>query len=273
MLKSNTLKVNREGSLCFITFPKFEKYKLRHAFTTRLGGVSEGIYRSMNLSFNVGDDREKVIKNYEIICNAIGIDTEDITLTKQTHTNNVIAVTEKNRGSGIYRPSDYDDVDGIITDCKNVAIVGHSADCCLIGFFDPVSQVIAVSHAGWRGTAAEIGRVTVQKMQKDFGCNPKDILVGLCPSISKCCYEVDTPVYNEFAKIDHLDTDSVFTKKQGDKYMLDLYEANRQILVHCGIKNENIDISDICTNCNGDDLHSHRASKGKRGVNGLIMEL
>lgn len=266
--------MNLKGSLCFITFNKFNGYPaLRHAFSTKLGGVSGGCFGKMNLSFKVGDKKPDVLENYKIFCDGIGISSEHIVLSQQTHTANVRIVGKNDIGKGIYRDSDFTDVDGLITAEPGVALVTHSADCCLLAFFDPEKNVIAASHAGWRGTVAEIGKVTVKKMQEKFGCNPANIIAAVAPSICKKCYEVDSPLFDAFSKIDYLDLDTIFFKKENGKFLLDLWEANRQILINAGLKNENIEITDICTNCNPQFLHSHRATGGKRGVNGLIMEL
>lgn len=274
MIKTKTHKVNRKGSLCFITFPIFEKHlELRHAFTTRHGGVSEGCFEKMNLSFNVGDNRQNVIENYNIICNAIGVKTENIVLSRQTHTANVLVVGKEHCGTGIFREYTYNDIDGLITNEPRVALVTHSADCCLLAFYDPNKKVIAAAHAGWRGTVKEIGGEMLKKMQEQFGSNPQDILVALAPSIGPCCYEVDTPVLDQFKELEYLNLDKIFSNKGNRKYMLNLWEANKQILMHYGIKEENIELTDVCTNCYNKDFHSHRATKGKRGVNGLIMEM
>ena len=274
MLNSKSLKVNRKGSLCFITSEKLGQFNnLCHAFTTRKGGLSTGYFSEMNLSFTTGDNRETVIKNYENLCEALEINPQHLVLSRQTHTANIKIVTKSDCGKGIYKPFDYSDVDALVTNTPGVAIVTHSADCCLLGFFDPQKKVIASAHAGWRGTVKEIGKKTVQTMQQQFGCNPDDIIAFIAPSIGKCCYEVDDPVYSEFLKLTYLDIDSIFTGKPNGKYMLDLWEANRQILINSGIRNANIDITDLCTNCHCDEFHSHRATAGKRGVNGLIMEM
>lgn len=273
MLKTSTLKIIDNNGLKYIKFPKIEALGItNHAFSTRLGGVSEGIYSSMNLSFNRGDDKEKVFKNYEILCGAENIDTKNLVLSAQTHTNNVKIVSKEHCGTGITKPS-FCDVDGLITNNRQVALVTQYADCTPLVFCDPVKKVIATAHAGWRGTVKEIGKVTVEKMHSHFGCNARDIVAGIGPSIGKCCYEVDDPVYNEFKKLEYLDFKNIFTSKSGGKYMLDLVEANKQILVSAGILPENIDCSDICTCCNCDTLHSHRASKGQRGNLALIIEL
>ena len=273
MLKTSTLKIIEKGELKYIKFPKIDALGItNHAFSTRLGGVSTGIFSSMNLSFNRGDERENVLENYKRLCDAENISTENLVLSCQTHTNNVKIVTREHCGTGITKPS-FSDVDGLITNERQVALVTQYADCTPLVFCDPVKKVIATSHAGWRGTVKEIGKVTVEKMCSHFGCEPQDIIVGLGPSIDKCCYEVDDPVFNEFKKLEYLDLESIFSAKGGGKYMLNLVEANRQILINAGILPHNIDCSDICTCCNSDSLHSHRASKGQRGNLALIIEL
>lgn len=272
-MKSNNLKVIKKGDLTYITFPKLENTGIvNHLFSTRLGGVSKGQYSSMNLSFTGGDKRENVMKNYEILCSAIGTKVNRLVLSKQTHTNNVLTVTENDCGVGIFKPS-FQDIDGLVTNKPQVALVTQYADCTPLLFCDPVKKVIATSHAGWRGTVKEIGKVTVEKMTREFGCDPKDIIACIGPCINKCCYEVDTPVFEAFSALMYLDLSKIFTQKSQDKYMLDLVEANRQILINAGISPDNMDISDICTCCNASELHSHRATNGKRGNLAAIIEL
>ncbi len=246
---------------------------LIHGFTTRMGGISRGQYSAMNLSFNTGDNPETVRDNYKIICSELGINPENLVLSRQTHTANIRIVTKDDCGKGVFRDFDYNDIDALITNVPEVALVTHSADCCLLAFYDPVKRVIAAAHAGWRGTVGQISLKTVKKMQTEFGCEPADIILGLAPSIGSCCYEVDDPVYNEFIKLEYLQIERVFTPKGNGKYMLDLWEANRQILLHSGISDKNIDITDLCTNCHSFAFHSHRATAGRRGVNGLIIQL
>ncbi|MBQ1988382.1 MAG: peptidoglycan editing factor PgeF [Clostridia bacterium] len=272
-MKSNNLLITEKGDLIYITFPKLtECGAVRHVFSTRSGGVSTGDCASMNLSFNKDTNRENVLKNYEILCTAVGIDTSHLVLSHQTHTNNVLCVTTDDCGTGITKPS-FSDIDGLITNEPGVALVTQFADCTPLLFCDPVKKVIATSHAGWKGTVKLIGKVTVEKMVNEYGCDPKNIIAGIGPCIGKCCYEVDDPVYNEIVKIPFLNLDKILSPKDNGKYMLDLVETNRQILIHSGIKAENIDVSDICTCCNSNSLHSHRATKGKRGNLAAIIEL
>ncbi len=272
-LKSNTLNVINKGDLTYITFPKLTATGIvRHAFSTRLGGVSKGQYSTMNLSFLNGDSRDNVLENYKILCDDIGVDINHLVLSRQTHTSNVKCVDEKHLKTGVFKDS-FSDIDGLITNVPNVALVTQYADCTPLLFCDPVKKVIATSHAGWRGTVKEIGAVTVEKMVSEYGCLAKDIIACIGPCISSCCYEVDTPVYNEFAKLSYLKLNDIFLNIADGKYKLNLVEANRQILINAGIKAENMDISDICTCCNSKLLHSHRATNGKRGNLAAIIEL
>ncbi|MBR7132173.1 MAG: peptidoglycan editing factor PgeF [Clostridia bacterium] len=272
MMKSNNLTIVKKGDLQYIQFPKLARLDcVRHIFSTRHGGVSKGEFASMNLSFS-RDDRETVLKNYEILCGAVGIDTANLVLSHQTHTNNVLCVDKSHCGTGVALEP-FSDIDGLITNVPGVALVTQYADCTPLLFCDPVKRVIATSHSGWRGTVKQIGKVTVEKMVSCYGCDTKDIIAAIGPCIGKCCYEVDDPVYELFLVIPDFDTEGVITVKGGGKYMLDLAEANRRILIGAGIKPTNIDVSDICTCCNSEHLHSHRATGGKRGNLAAIIEL
>ena len=274
MLTSNSLNINEKDGIMYITFPLFCKSGIvNHAFTTRIGGVSEGMYSSMNMSFTNGDSERKVFENYRRICAVIGTNPEMAVLSQQTHTNNVRIVTEEDIGKGIVRGRDYTDVDGLITNIPGVTLVTQYADCTPLLFCDRVKKVIATSHAGWRGTASEIGRITVEKMKESFGCNPKDIICAIGPSICQSCYEVDDAVYLPLSKIPYLKLDKIFIKKENGKYNLDLWETNREILINAGICPENIDVTDLCTNCHPDVFHSHRFTKGKRGNLAALIAL
>lgn len=272
-MKSNTLKINQKDDLVYITFPKLEACgAVRHTFSTRLGGVSRGQYSSMNTSFLGGDEFQSVEENYRRLCNAVGIDVSHLVLSRQTHTNNVRIVTAKDCGTGYTKPP-FTDVDGLITNESGVALVTQYADCTPLLFCDPVKRVCATSHAGWRGTVSQIGRVTVDKMVNEFGCRRDDIIAAIGPCICSSCYEVDTPVFDAFVT-SGIDITDVFCEgKDENHFMLNLVAANKNILISAGIREENIDISDICTCCNAGELHSHRATGGKRGNLAAIIEL
>lgn len=264
-IKSENLHIIEKGDLKYITFPSLCADGVKHAFSTRFGGVSEGIFSTMNLSFSRGDSDEKVLENYKIICSALGVDYNKCVLSKQTHTTNIRIVAPADIGKGIIKERDFDDVDGLITNIPGVTLVTQYADCVGLLFYDPIKKVIAASHAGWRGTVGEIGRKTVEKMHEAFGSEPSDILAAIAPSIGKCCFEVDTPVYEEFIRLQNVDLNRIIDDKGNGKYNIDLWECNRQILINAGVLASNISVTDLCTKCHSDIFFSHRATQGKRG--------
>lgn len=274
MFDPKNLVLNVKNDVPFLTFPKLDTHKGQiHAFSTRLGGVSKGDCSSMNFSFMLDGDDAAVRENFSRFCSAFGANPENVVLTKQTHTANVKIVTKEDAGNGLTRDNAFSDVDGLITNEKGLVLVTQYADCTPLVFYDPKKRVVATSHAGWRGTVSMIGAKTVELMQKNFGCIPADIIAGIGPSIGCCCYEVDDPVINEIKKHSFLNFDDCFKAKDGGKYMLDLKEVNRQILINSGVRNENIDVSELCTCCNSNVFHSHRATGGKRGTLAMMISL
>lgn len=304
------LRLHRaENGVAYLTFPGLERTgAVRHLFSTRVGGVSEGIYASMNLSYTRGDKKEAVDENYRRIAAVLGCRAEDMVCSDQTHTDHIRLVTAKDRGKGVIRPKDYRDVDGLITQERGIVLCTFFADCVPLFFVDPVRKAIGLSHSGWRGTMQKIGKKTVEEMGKAFGTKPEDIHAAIGPSICQDCYEVSEDVIGEFRKAfpgiresseisylqrespeqAYLETGSAipevhneshgrscslwFRTKPG-KYQLDLWEANRQVMLEAGIPAEQIEVTDICTCCNPDFLFSHRASHGQRGNLGAFMKL
>ena len=251
----------------FLQYPLFENTKVvNHGVSTRLGGVSEGIYSSMNLSFTRGDKDECVLENYKRMAAAVGVSQEKMVCSRQTHTTNVRIVTAEDAGKGVIRERDYDDVDGLVTNVPGICLVTFYADCVPLLFVDPVKRVIASSHSGWRGTASRMGQVTVETMQREYGCRPEDILAAIGPSICQDCYEVSEDVILEFQKsfAEELWKD-LYYKKENGKYQLNLWKANEHVLLESGILPEHLAVTNLCTCCNPDLLFSHRASNGKRG--------
>ena len=258
----------------YLTFPLLEKEEgIRHLFSTRVGGVSEGIFSSMNLSYTRGDDKAAVDENFRRIGEVLGLPSEHFVLSDQTHTTNVKIVTKEDLGKGVTCPKDYTDIDGLITNESGIILGTFYADCVPLYFYDPVKKVIALSHSGWRGTVAGMGRVTIEKMHAEFGCNPKDIRVCVGPSICQDCYEVSEDVAEEFAKAFPDKENEILLAKANQKYQLDLWKANEILLLDAGIKKEHLQITDICTCCNPEYLFSHRASQGKRGNLGAFLVL
>ena len=272
-LKGMNVK-EREG-VAYLTYPAFESLPgIVHGFSTRLGGVSSGIYASMNLSFTRGDEEKAVRENYRRLAAAMGFAPEDIVTSDQTHTTNVRVVTEEDRGNGITRPRPYKDVDGMITNVPGLVLATFYADCVPLYFVDPVHRAVGLSHSGWRGTVGKIGEVTIRKMEEEFGSCPEDIYTAVGPSICQDCYEVSEDVIDQFRDaFDKKYWDSLFYAKPDGKYQLNLWEANRRILIDSGICQEHISMPNLCTCCNPDFLFSHRASKGRRGNLGAFLGL
>lgn len=266
-----------ENGVTYLTFPGLERTgAVRHLFSTREGGVSEGIYASMNLSYTRGDEREAVDENYRRIAACLGSSVEDMVCSDQTHTDHIRLVTAADRGKGVIRPKDYADVDGLITQERGIVLCTFFADCVPLFFVDPVRGAIGLSHSGWRGTVQKIGKKTVEEMGKAFGSEPKDIHAAIGPSICQDCYEVSGDVIEEFRKAfpeEMRAEGSLWYMTRPGKYQLDLWEANRQVLLEAGIPAGQIEVTDLCTCCNPQLLFSHRASKGKRGNLGAFMKL
>lgn len=267
--------IKQTGETPVLQFSIFNQTDMvKHGFSTRFGGVSTGIYASMNLGQSRGDDPEKVQQNYRIIADTIGVSTEWMVCSDQTHTTNVKVVTKEDAGKGLLQPKDYQDIDGLITNVPGLCLVTYYADCVPLLFLDPVQKVIASSHSGWRGTVGHMGEITIQKMQSEFGCRPEHILAAIGPSICQDCYEVSEDVIQQFQQAfpENIWADLYYRKENG-KYQLNLWKANEWILLNSGILPEHLAVTNLCTCCNSDLLFSHRASHGKRGTLAAFLAL
>lgn len=252
---------------------RFSAYKaeswLTAGFSTRIGGGSEGIYSSMNLSFSQGDDERLVRKNHKIMAAALGVEPDNMVYSHQTHTTNVLRVNMEHAGMGITRDRSFHDVDGLVTDVPGLMLVTAYADCVPLYFADRRLHVIGLSHSGWRGTVNNMAQATVDKLKEEFGSRAEDIVAVIGPSICASCYEVGEDVACNFRDAYSEASDEVLKLKKETamekKYYLNLHAANKINMLRAGIPEENISLTDICTCCNPDFLFSHRASKGKRG--------
>ena len=265
--ENEKLNINHCGDVVYLSFPQLDRIPdIRHGFSTRLGGVSEGICASMNLSFTRGDREEDVFENYRRISEAIGFSAESIVCSDQTHTANVRIVTKQDCGYGITREKPYADVDGLVTNEAGVTLATFYADCVPLYLVDSVKKVIGLSHSGWKGTVGKIGKVTVETMVRDFDSNPADICVAVGPSICQECYEVSEDVIEQFrAVFTEEQCGNMIIDKGNGKYQLDLWQACRYNFLAAGILPDHISLPNICTCCNPEVLFSHRASQGKRG--------
>ena len=263
----------RDGLVCrekngvpFLSFGLLEACDfVKQGFSTRMGGVSEGDCASMNLGFSRGDERERVMENYRRMAAALDMPMERMVLSKQTHTTNVRVVTEADAGNGIVRPLPYTDVDGLVTNVENLPLVTFYADCVPLYFVDPVNRAIGLSHSGWRGTVNRMGLHTLNRMAEEYGTKPDQVLACVGPSICRDCYEVSLDVALEFRQAFGEKAELLLDEKPNGKFQLDLWQANRQILLEAGVREEHLAVTDLCTCCNPTLLFFHRASGGKRG--------
>lgn len=262
----NTTQV-KMGTIPVITYNVLDNIDwLINGFSTRIGGVSDGQYSQMNLSFTLGDEACNVEKNFRLFGEEIGISVEDMIYSHQTHTTNVMRVGMDYKGMGILRERNFSDIDGIVTNEPGVCLVTSYADCVPLYFVDPINRAIGLSHSGWKGTVGNICRNTVNMMVDEFGTNPSELITCIGPSICVDCYEVSEDVAEKF-KMAYSDNEikDILTDKGNGKYQLNLHKANYYNMINCGILPRNISMPDICTCCNPVFLHSHRASGGKRG--------
>jgi len=263
------IEKNVDG-VTFLEFDLFESSDwLRHCFSTRIGGVSEGPFLSMNFRTN-GDSQENVTENYRIICEAARLSFDGVTLSVQEHGTNIKVMTHKEKGSGLHKECDYGNIDALITNEPGITLSTFHADCAAIFLADPVSKAIGLSHAGWRGTLDRIAAKTIEEMTNRYGTKPENIIAGIGPSICYSCFEVDRPVYELFKEF------SEHTKPipgAEDKHLIDLKSINSDTLLNMGVKKNRIEVSPLCTKCDAKLFYSHRRDGNIRGSMAAFMEI
>ena len=290
--EENVITLCENAGVPFLQFRSLEECGVvTHGFSTRMGGVSEDIYASMNLSYTRGDKEEAVTENFIRIAKALEVCPEDYVFSDQTHTTNIRVVTEEDRGKGFTKPRDYENIDGLVTNVKGLVLSTFYADCVPLYFVDVKNKAIGLSHSGWKGTVGRMGKQTILAMQEAFGTKPQDLVCAIGPSICQDCYEVSEDV--AFAFRDNFDNDDkkayeylkryqeeitqkdiancLVYKKENNKYQLNLWYSNYRVFRDAGVPDSQISVTDICTCCNPKLLFSHRASKGMRGNLGAFM--
>ena len=266
--------VTAENGVPYLRFPMLESESfIEHGFSTRKGGVSTGIYESMNLTFNLEDDPENVSENFRRMAAALHTVPEKMVYSKQTHTTNVLKIEEHHKGMGIVRERDFDNIDGLVTNVPGICLVTSYADCIPLFFADSRDQCIGLSHSGWRGTVGNIAQVTVDALIREYNANPAYIKAVIGPGICRGCYEVSEDVASAFAKEFSGHECEILIEKGGGKYQLDLWKSNEIVLKDAGILPEHLAVTNLCTCCNPNLLFSHRASHGKRGNLGAFLKL
>lgn len=234
---------------------------LTHAFCTRLGGVSEEDYASLNISFKEGDMDSRVLQNWNRLAMAFTIPLENFLTLNQVHGDDIFVI----KPYGDYLPTDKTlNYDAIVTTRQNLAVCIKTADCVPVFIVDRAKKIIAAVHAGWKSTALELTAKVIRLLYDQYDSSPLDILAAVGPSIGLCCFEVDEETAESFAY--QKDNKSfLFTAEKPKKWIVDLPEANRRQMINCGISEDNIDLSHLCTSCRQDLFFSHRGSGGITG--------
>ena len=262
MIENENIVINDgKNGLKYLQFKKLLEFNIKHAYTLKTEGV--------DFSFN----QDKHDESYKMLADCLNIDVNQIVEPVQTHTDVVVEVDE------FISSEELKDVDGLITNKKNLAITSKNADCILFFFYDPNKKVIANVHSGWKGTFKKIALKTVEKMIKDYGCKAEDIYCFISPSIRKCHFEVDSDVkqmceeiFNDYDLKCIISTGDVKDSKQ--KYMIDTVLINKEGLLKMGLKEDKIIDSNLCSVCNKDKIHSARVEgEGfKRETSIIVLE-
>lgn len=227
------------------------------------------------------EKRDILYSNFEKLAKALDIEKDTIIRPYQTHTNVVETIKENwydthERKISIF-PKELTNVDGLITDQKDITFSLGFADCTPIYLYDPAKRVIGDIHSGWKGTLGRIGKVAVEKMIEEYNCNPKDIICCIGPCIKKCHFEVSKDVADlfkeEFRKMQDINEIITCVNNTEQKYVIDTTRINKNMMKEAGLLEENIIDSGICTVCNEDYMHSYRTHKEKAGRNTAILGL
>ena len=234
-----------DGDLSYIQFRVLNDLEIKNAYTLKTGAYN---FRHRFL------EEEKA--SYKALCESIGVDYKKIAKPFQLHTNIVKVINEPRS------PEEIGELDGLITNKKDVVLSSTNADCILYLLFDKEKRVIGNIHSGWRGSYQRIIEVAIDKMIEEYNSNPEDIIVCICPSIRKCCFEVDEDVKdlfeNKFSFLENINEYILNGKKKG-KYYIDTVGINNELLINKGILKDNIHDSNICSVCNSDLIRSFRA--------------
>lgn len=274
----NVIHVIKDG-IQYLQFRKLLEYNdiITHAYS--LGIDTNFMTAKPNKQEIPKEKYEKAINDYKNICNELNVNYLNVVKTNQEHTDNIQIVNKKiNVDNMDVNIEKYDDTDGLITNKQNLILATTNADCILMLFLDPVTKTIANVHSGWKGTLQRISIKTVEKMIKEFDCNPKDIICCICPSIRKCHFEVSLDVKEMFEKefVDlQIDKNADIMEKQKgqEKWNIDTVLINKIILERAGLKTENIIDSGICSVCNSELVHSYRVEKQGYGLATALISL
>ncbi len=249
LTNSNVIQFNKNG-MNYLQFRILNDLGIKHAYSLKTEGIN---FR------HSGGDLVTERNSYKRLCDAVGLDVSNVTKPKQKHTNKIKRVDK------VYLPEEIGEIDGLITNKPNLVLATTNADCILYLLYDRKNKAIANVHSGWKGSYQRIIENAIDEMINEFGTNPKDLIVCICPSIRKCCFEVGLDVrdmfYEKFSFLEDINK-FILNGFEENKFYIDTVGINNCLLVQKGVRKENIYDSGICSMCHDDMIHSYR-SEGK----------
>lgn len=258
---------HNQNGVMYLTAPGIPA---KHAFSTRLGGVSTGVLESLNLSVRRGDAPERVRENWARLSAAAGMDLSGVAYAKQIHSAQVRIVHPEDLQPPELEPRF--ECDGFVTNCPGVPLAVFMADCIPVLLHDPAAGVIGAVHCGWRGSVRDMIGAAITQM-RTLGARPEHIHAAIGPGIGVCCFEVGPEVVEGIERLLGGETAGLVRKKPDGKFMVDLKHANARRLTQLGVPGRQIDISEACTMCRPDQFWSHRKTNGRRGVHAAVITL
>lgn len=244
--------------------------RLTHGFTTRRGGVSPAPFDSLNLGMTRDEPPKNIDENYHLLCDAYGIEYNELALVNHEHGAKVLRVDASHGGRGIYRkPLPFSD--GLVTNDPNVTLVTSHADCSAFFIYDRATRSIGLSHAGWKGMRARIGQRLVESMQNEFGANPLDMTAAIGPCICKECFEVDASLAESF--VDEFECPDIACGGKNGKAYVSLEAAAIIQLLDAGVAFSNITLMNHCTFEEKDLFYSYRRDGERTGSMVAFMRL
>lgn len=273
----NVIHLKKDG-IEYLQFKRLLEYSdiLNHVYSLGLD-KNYRTARAKDVQQLSANEYNNAIKDYKELADSVGINYINIVKPNQAHTKNIKCVYKKiKKDEPDFNLDEYNGIDGLVTNSKNIALATTNADCILMLFFDPVKKVIANVHSGWKGTLQRISVEAVKKMNIDYGCNFEDIICCICPSIRKCHFkvhkDVQEPYYNEFKDLKQID-ELIIPISGEERWSIDTVEINKIILRKVGIKEENIIDCGICSVCNSNIIHSFRVEKEEYGLETALIEI
>ncbi len=252
------MEIKKKNGLEFVSFKKFERYgsDICHGIFTRKNGFSKGLHKSLNVSFNIGDDSEHIKKNRLAVLDCM--ESEKLVFVKQVHGTEII---EYKTGTTAPPSDKMIEADALVSNVPGLLLLIKVADCQAVLLYDPIQKVVANIHSGWQGSVHNIIGKTVKVMKNSYDCDPKHIIAGVGPSLGPCCAEF----------INYKDEiPEKYWKFMDDKKYFDFWAISSDQLCSAGVLKENISIAGLCTKCNTDLFYSYRGEKVTGRFGGVI---